>query len=232
MKYDNNVYLLGKDLDLICQILCLNKENKKDWEIHPLKNNDKFEDNLNEIINSLEKNIKNSGYSNKIFSFTIIYSLGNLSKNEKNNINNLFEKIVEVINSCYYLPFFIFLTKNKKNKNELNEYIENNIINKNIDIDKRNISCFISPLNNDLTNEEKETNIKLIERKILTIFSYFFELGDDFNIDNKKYKLYEELNEDYYPINILLLGKTQVGKSTFINNLLREKRVKFFICLF
>ena len=226
MKYDNNVYLIGEDLDLICKKLSLNKNDKKDWEIHPLKNNGKIEDNFNEITNSLETIISNSAYNNKIFSFTIIYSLGELSAIAKEKIKLLFDKIDEVIDSCYNLPFFIFLTKDEKSKNELDKYLDQEIIKKKINIDKRNISSFISPLNNDLKKIEKETNIKLIERKILTIFSYFFELGDDFTIDNKKYKLYDEFDENYYPINILILGKTQVGKSTFINNLLKEKRAK------
>ena len=60
----------------------------------------------------------------------------------------------------------------------------------------------------------------------MKIFSYFFELGDKFIINGKEFKLYKETEEKLFPINILMLGKTQVGKSTFINTLLNEKRAK------
>ena len=40
------------------------------------------------------------------------------------------------------------------------------------------------------------------------------------------YKLYNESEEGLIHLNILILGKTQVGKSTFINTLLKEKRAK------
>ena len=121
--------------------------------------------------------------------------------------------------TTFYLPFFIFLIKDENDKSEFNKFVEEDI-----KIDKRNISCYISPLNENIKN--KKENEELIKLKILKIFSYFFELGDNFNINGKKYKLYKEKKEKLYPINILLLGKTQVGKSTFLNTLLNEKKAK------
>ena len=66
----------------------------------------------------------------------------------------------------------------------------------------------------------------MIRNKIFKIFSYFYERGDEFEYKNKRFILYEKNEEKYYPINILILGSTQVGKSTFINTLLGEKRAK------
>ena len=69
-------------------------------------------------------------------------------------------------------------------------------------------------------NEEK------IKQKILKIFSYFYQFRDQFEYKKQLFRLYKKNEKKYYSINILLLGKTQVGKSTFINTFLREKRAK------
>ena len=66
----------------------------------------------------------------------------------------------------------------------------------------------------------------MIRNKIIKIFSYFYELGDEIEYKRQRFRLYKKNEEKYYPINILILGSTQVGKSTFINTLLGEKRAK------
>ena len=232
MKYNNNVHLLGKDIKSIQQKLGLFKEEIKnqkenepiirlenDWNIysHEISKDLDIKKIFTTIKESLSKIIEDSSFSNDIFSFTIIYSLDNLA-NEKENIQNFLNIILDKV-TTFYLPFFIFLIKDENDKSEFNKFVEEVI-----KIDKRNISCYISPLNENIKN--KKENEELIKLKILKIFSYFFELGDNFNINGKKYKLYKEKKEKLYPINILLLGKTQVGKSTFLNTLLNEKKAK------
>jgi len=66
----------------------------------------------------------------------------------------------------------------------------------------------------------------MIKQKILIIFSYFYELGDEYEYKKNPFILYKKTDEKYYSINMLILGRTQVGKSTFINTLLGEKKAK------
>lgn len=44
--------------------------------------------------------------------------------------------------------------------------------------------------------------------------------------EDQTIKLYKESLEDFLPVNALVIGKTQVGKSTIINAFLKEKRAK------
>ena len=77
------------------------------------------------------------------------------------------------------MPFFIFLAKDKKDKDEFNKFLEIKEIQ---EIDKRNICCFIF----NKKNEEKE----LIIKKIHKIYSFFFEKGEEFDLEGQKIKLY------------------------------------------
>ncbi len=225
-KYDNNICIIGKNTDKIVEKLDLFKEKNKEklenrWIIssYNINNNEEIEQIYNKIITNINDMKGKSDFSEDIFSYTIIYSLDDLkkNKNEKDNITKLFKIISLKIESFYYHPFFILLAKDEKDKEDLDSFINSQNIN-NIKIDKRNIECFITPLNESL--EEKEKNVKLIKQKIYKIFSYFFEMGDEFKYKDTVFKLYEEKKEKLFPINILILGKTQVGKSTFINTLL------------
>ena len=180
----------------------------------------------------LIKKIDIEEYSNyNIFSFTIIYSLDNLDedKKEEENILNLCKVIVEIAGSFYYQPFLILLSKQKENFPIIDKLIYEKI--KKLGYDIRNISIFITPLNIDININQDI--VKLIRKKIYTIFGYYFELGDECGgiLINKEryilpYKLYNESEKGLINLNILILGKTQVGKSTFINTLLKEKRSK------
>ena len=124
----------------------------------------------------------------------------------------MFEKIiVKFKDDFYYQPFIIILVNNESDKQK----IEKNLNNKKLleGIDKRKISNFM-----------KEDSSNII-KKINKIFLYFFGLGEEFKINNKEYKLFSPI-KDLNPINILVLGKEQNGKSTFINSLLIELRAK------
>ena len=224
MKENNNICIIGQNIhiDNIRKVFNLTKEQYKNWNFSnfKLKNIDdkeEFESISTKILNSLEIIIKKVEYSkdaNKVFSYTIIYSLNNFKENnnEKEFIKKLFQDILNPITSNYYLPFFIFLAKDIEEKDEFNKFLELDEIQK---PDERNISCFIF---------DKENNS--IENKIFKIYAFFFEKGDEFDFEDKKIELYKKPKETLFYINILTLGKAQVGKSTFINTLLKEKKAR------
>ena len=62
--------------------------------------------------------------------------------------------------------------------------------------------------------------------KLIQIFSYYNELGDKFEINGYPYYSITDFNNFPTYINILIMGRSQSGKSTFINLLLDEKRAK------
>ena len=228
-KYDNNICIIGKNIDKIKEKLGLLKNPKKDtlenrWQIIPynILNDEDNENVFNKIITNINDIKAKSEFSDETFSYTIVYSLDKIKidNNVKGNIRMLLEKISS-IESVYYHPFIILLAENEKDKDEINLFLNSHFINE-IEIDKRNIECFITPLNTKIV----KNHIELIKRKIYKIFSYFFEIGEEFRYKDKIFKLYEETKEKLFPINILVLGKTQVGKSTFINSLLKEKKAK------
>jgi len=237
MEYNNNIIIIGKNVELIGQKLDLNqsKEKKKIenfWNINLFEIENNFSEVLGTIKNMLIKKIDIEEYSNNnIFSFTIIYSLDNLDedKKEEENIFNLCKVIVEICGSFYYQPFLILLPKKKEEIPIFDKLIYEKIKKSGYDI--RNISIFITPLNIDINMNQDI--VKLIRKKIFTIFGYYFELGDEYReilINKDKYilpyKLYNESEKGLIDLNILILGKTQVGKSTFINTLLKKKRSK------
>ena len=219
MNNKNNICIIGndeKDVELIKTELNLNKdfnENKIEnyWNIFSYGWN-----HIKDIIAVLKSN--SSPFNNEIFSFTIIASLNEIKGSQKEQINELFKNIENSKIREHKYPFIIFLIKNAEEeavlKNELNKYKK---------FDERNISIFISPL---IDNKLKEKNIKLIKLKINKIFSYFYELGDEFEFGGQTIKLYEEPEIGLLPVNVLVIGKTQVGKTTLINSFLNEKRAK------
>ena len=206
----------SKEVELIKVELNLNKdinENKIEnfWNIFSYGWN-----HIKDIISILKN--KSCPFNKEIFSFTIIASLNVITDTQKNQINELFQNIENSKIREHHYPFIIFLIKNVAEEIILKEEIK-----KCKKFDERNISCFISPL---LESPLKEQNKKLIKQKINKIFSYFYELGDEFEFGTQKIKLYEEPEEGLLPVNVLVIGKTQVGKSTVINTFLNEKRSK------
>ena len=110
--------------------------------------------------------------------------------------------------SKYYHPFVIFLTKEKINVN-YDEY-EN--------LDDKKIFFLDFPTD--------EFSLSALIFKLIQCCSYYNELGDYFYINGYPYQSISE--NDEYPtyLNILISGRSQSGKSTFINLLLNEKRAK------
>ena len=129
----------------------------------------------------------------------------------------MLEKLLSKLkNNYYFQPFIILLADNQKDKKDLKNFLISKEIKKGFDM--RNISCFISPI--------KSETSEIIKNKIKRIFSYFFGLGDEPKINNKEYKFFNSNQDNLNTINILVIGKTQQGKSSFINMLLKEKRAK------
>jgi len=215
----NNICLLGENVDLLQKELDLIQDKNIDkienlWNIisFELKDKNKEIDTIfDQVIDSLKQ--QNKKYSKKIFSYTIIYALDILNEEKENYLKSLLNKIVKAFPDFFDHPFIILLGEDESNKNKIVSFINREI--QNIGIDKRNISFFTKI-------KEKE----MVRNKILKIFSYFYERGDEFEHKKKKFKLYKMTEEKYYPINFIILGRTQVGKSTFINTLLGEKRAK------
>ena len=90
--------------------------------------------------------------------------------------------------------------------------------------------------NDNEANQIKSAPLNSLSLKIIIkfihIFSYYNELGDDFLEDINKQnnhiisKISDNNEENKYRINIICIGKSQRGKSSFINYLLKEKRAK------
>ena len=217
-QYKNKIYLIGKDLYDIRNILKLyqdlnNNEITGFWEINTL--------DWNNIIPQLKEDINNADYRMEKYSNTIIFSMDILNNNEIRNVETLVQNF-ETLNendeiTDYYFPFLVFLIQNEEDKNKIENIFQNK------SIDPRNISFFISPLKND---DNKKNNIQLIRNKLFEIFSYYYGLGDEIKIGNfLPIKLYKGA-DGLLPVNVLVLGKTQVGKSTFINTILKSKKAK------
>ena len=223
-EYRNNISLIGEkeDIDKIKIKLDLTqnlKENKleNDWNIftYEIKDNNQV-DIFDKIIKKIEEIKKKSSYSDEIFSYTIISSVNEIKEGKK-NIKKLLEKLLSKLkNNYYFQPFIILLTDNQKDKKDLENFLISKEIPKGFDM--RNISCFVSPI--------KSETSEIIRNKIKRIFSYFYGLGDEPKINNKEYKLFKSNQDNLNAINILVIGKTQQGKSSFINMLLKEKRAK------
>ncbi len=224
---ENNICLIGDiDITLIQENLDLFQDKYADkiensWKIRIFKVKDEEEEKVKEVINEIIVSIKNikTNFSNKIFSYTIIYSLYNFNTKKKSYLKSLLTEIAKMSSSFFYQPFLILLADDEKSKNSTISFLNEDSIQK-LSIDKRNISCFISPLKG---NKE---NIKMIKTKILKIFSYYYQLGDNITYKEHNFNLYKQNDKNLYSINVLVLGQSQVGKSTLINTLLKEKRAK------
>ena len=191
---------------------------------------------IEEIIQRI-KNIREESTVKDNFREIIIYYFENFDK-DKENIVKLFDMLDP---NRYFHPFFICLCNNEEELNNIkcginnliNEYFENEK-----EIDKNNFSYFEfhpdlheNEANIDISTPLNSLSLKII-KKFIHIFSYYNELGDEFfeeinNQNNHIFSINNDNNEDNkYRINVICIGKSQRGKSSFINYLLKEKRAK------
>ena len=237
-----NVYILGyrseeilKKIQSILKSLVYESPNKKN---NNQEINFDFSNFFNWFNKSLDITIKkiseivNESQINDKFREIIVYSFEDFEKH-KNNIEKLFESYDS---NKYFQPFFICIYNNAdelvKIKNGINEKIkyffenedyEKEIYIKNFSYLKLNLEDENKPMNIDSEEIKKE-----IIKKFIRIYSYYNELGDSFFDALQKQNSILENNkeENKYRINILCIGKSQRGKSSFINLLLKDKRSK------
>ena len=131
---------------------------------------------------------------------------------------NLINKIIDVIDIFYQNHIFIIIYTDK-DVNNLRTTLEEAIVS-NFEDDQK---IYFDINNIIIFNKD---NINTMFLSIIKIFSYYNQIGDGYfkEIANiMKIKDYEYLNKTHY-FNIMLCGSTGVGKSTFINTFLEEKK--------
>jgi uncharacterized protein (DUF697 family)/GTP-binding protein EngB required for normal cell division len=183
-------------------------------------------------------NLFPEGITNEILDLLLYLIQDNYKRGQENNTVLCFcesSKAVEIIKAfCniipVYHPMIVFITTDINfTKDVLFQQITNQ--NFNMTIDKRNI--FVEQYN--------ENNVMEVYICLLKICSYYNELGDSFQFpkvdkqDEFMSKMVDQSGQIHlsgnrdsnpYKINILICGRSGVGKSTFINLFLSEKRCK------
>ena len=215
--YDMNIYVISQDCGLIIEKIkesC--KTNKKNddkhetnitsfWKLIPIKGSLSLK--IKELFDILKSKIDACTQKKDVFKEIFIIDNKNISKE---NIEDFFELLNNILdeNGDYYHPFIIFLTKE--------EIVINNEEYYNLDIKKFNF--FLYP--------EDKDSLSILVFKLIQICSYYNELGDFFEVNGCPYQ--STLDVGGYPtyLNVLIMGRSQSGKSTFINLLLNEKRAK------
>ena len=186
------IYLIGENINEIKEIENQLKltQIKSIWNYYEIKPNNI--DNIFEpIIDYYEQVIDDENISHKfLFNFTIIYYFNSINEAKLNNLSLLFQKIEKCDNySSYFQPFFLLLISDEEYKNNIIDYVNK----LDIKIDKKfNISFLNFSLRE--INVIQKCNIELIKKKILTIYSYFYQLGDE--------NIYQKNDKDLYNINI------------------------------
>jgi len=185
-------------------------------------------DPLETTIQKIQEIVKES-QKGDIFREIIIYSFENFPKH-KNEIETLFKSYDS---TRYFQPFFICLANNEQKLSQIKKGIEEEIKkffeDEETEIYENNFSYL--QLNLEETNNPININSQKIERdimkKFIRIYSYYNQLGDAFFEALKKQNdILKNYKENKKRINVLCLGKSQRGKSSFINLLLKEKRAK------
>ena len=124
------------------------------------------------------------------------------------------------------MPFIYILTKDHW---EIISPINiRNFIKDNSKLDNTNFYFGLYPKGNNKTEKDLKIREEIVSN-LIKFASYYNELGDLITIpylNNKIYNLNKNSKIFGRQINILLCGKSGVGKSSFINAVLRDKRVK------
>ena len=241
-NFDLNIVIIGKIKDKefskyviqnesIYEIYTDKEESPIIFQEHPIIKSWKFFFLLSEeeedlkVIKAL-KLIKNDFKNTNSLLLIVLDAIFN-----QNVLDDIIKKIEEN-SSIKTMPFIYLLSKDRF------EYPENkklrNYISLHSKLDKMNFYCDEYPYTkNNLNEEEKRIQSNILENittLLIKVTSYYNELGDSFLIpfplENQKVNL--NYNTKIYGrhINLLFCGKSGVGKSTFINLLIKEKRVK------
>ena len=217
-----NIYIISENANFIVEEIKESMKGKNENDLN--KNNDNLDKNivsfweftslegslpnkLNLLLNILKKKIEACTIDSQQFKEIYIIKNDGISQD---NINELFDKLNDILDESgeYYHPFIIFLTKEEISVNNQDYY--------NLDLKKISFLLY----------SEEQFPLSDLIFKLIQIFSYYNELGDEFEING--YPYYSITDYNNYPtyLNILIMGRSQSGKSTFINLLLDEKRAK------
>ena len=220
--YDISIYLISHDCDLLIEKIKKSCQNNKEHGNN--KNDYKLEKNITSfwkwipiegdlsakidiLLKILKQKIKACQEKKDVFKEIFIIDNKNVSKE---SIEEFFDKLNDILaeNGEYYHPFIFFLTKEEISFNNEDYYT--------LDIKKFNFFDFL----------EDKASLSKIVFKLIQVCSYYNELGDFFQINGCPYQSITDI--ETYPtyLNILVMGRSQSGKSTFINLLLNEKRAK------
>ena len=184
-----------------------------------------------EKIKAILKSLVYESPNKKNNNHRINFDFSNFFKWFNSSLDNTIEKISEIVNKSQindkFREIIVYSFENFENhKNNIEKLFES------YDSNKYFQPFFICIYNNE--DENKPMNIdseeikKEIIKKFIRIYSYYNELGDSFfDVLQKQNSILENNKEENkYRINILCIGKSQRGKSSFINLLLKDKRSK------
>ena len=159
--------------------------NLLEWKFLMIKNG-----NIDNIINLMKDDHKT-----KFFHHVLLIFIEHL-EGQIDIIRNIQNK-----GSLIYFPFIIFISSNKKEKNDIIE-----LLNKNeLDIDYRTLLFLKNPF-------EPIELLNILWQKCC----YFNQLGNSVTLpDFKKFEV--NVSNYFHSFNFFVIGKAGVGKSTFIN---------------
>ena len=185
--------------------------------------NFKIYDDTHDLMNKLKQYIisvkEKQKSENNVFSEVIIV-LNNEKIKEQIDIIRHNMDDDEVMTSCY-TPFLIVISPESLDLKDL-------MSSKKTYHFKTTLKEIISDIKSQKENQQISIEVSSFFRKINVLFSYYNELGDEFSFkttDNKEFLVQIEDDTDISVfMNILLMGRSGVGKSTLINLLLDEKK--------
>ena len=138
-------------------------------------------------------NVMKDDYKNKYFHHVLLLYIEN-SESQIGIIRNIQDV------SYIYFPFIIFISSNKKEKNEIVKLVEDN----KLEVDFRTLLF--------LKNPEPIELLNILWEKTC----YYNQLGNSITLpDFKKFEV--KISKYFHSFNYFVIGKTGVGKSTFIN---------------
>lgn len=177
-------------------------------EHYKSENSVKMNNNIKDIVkkyehaednNLLNKELKKLLNENRNFFDVLVISVDNLLDEDSKLAFNFFQGFSKIRSQQ---PFTLYLTKKDDNPNILNlhQFITNEFF------DKRNVYASKFP-----TNDKEKENIN---KFFIEAMNYYHEIGTGTS------------GLQMQTFNILICGGAGVGKSTFINQFLQEKRAK------
>ena len=194
--YGDNVDipLISKLYDKGCKSQNISKNNLSYTQIkHKILNWEfliVYKGNINNIIELMKED-----YKTKYFHHVLLIFI----ENSDNQIEIM--KNIETKGSLIYFPFIIFCSKNKREKSDIINLIEKN----ELEIDYRTILYVQNPF-------EPLEILNILWKKCC----YYNQLGNSITLPSFD-KMSIKISQYFHSFNFFVIGKSGVGKSTFIN---------------